>query len=519
MCDTAGTHPPAPAPTLKPCFAELLLKRVAPPTLVVRVEHILPTAPISRPNPGDNPPSDTDIRSRCLRLAVSDDHLQIQAVVTSEAHPEELAGLQQGDLIEVKKYQLDTAPRLDGNGRVVFLWIEKCAWVSRESHLHPQVDGGGGFLEESVGMAPSVLQEAERRPPQLNRAVSDLGGPHKRAQEDEHDAGGGAKKKRRKKKKKGQMDQQSATSLAHPLGQHRRVSPSSEDSDDESFETMPVTNSQAEKRRQVLRQIQQNITETLPTRSRLEAERRIEDAPSITAEAPTPTPPPIDLEERDDQTRHSGGAIEHIEQSTSAILSGSKILASTTDTDTGTKITPPTVTTATTTTSYEQQAQSEPKPTPSSLCTAPIHNLSSLLSPSTSIPRRNYACTVLAVISWISPSTIHRPNTPFPPKRHIKIHDPSISHRYSGVTLAVFVDARAFLPKVGTIALFRGVVMQRWQGEVILNKYASNVGAAAGAGEEEEEDWFVSDEQVLLGMGFDVPGMRLWWEKRGTKQE
>lgn len=98
---------------------------------------------------------------------------------------------------------------------------------------------------------------------------------------------------------------------------------------------------------------------------------------------------------------------------------------------------------------------------------------------------------------------IHKPNSPFPPKRHIKIHDPSISSRRVGVTVAIYVDAKDFLPEVGTVALFRGVTMQRWEGEVILNAYANLKDCG--------EEWFVTGEETLEEMGHDVKGLRRWW--------
>lgn len=151
-----------------------------------------------------------------------------------------------------------------------------------------------------------------------------------------------------------------------------------------------------------------------------------------------------------------------------------------------------------------------PTPLPSSTNNAPpppLHTLSTLLHSHT-LPRRNYTCSVLGVITWISPSLIHKANSPFPAKRHIKIHDASISSRRVGVTVAVYVDAREFMPEVGTVALFRGVTMQRWEGEVILNAYANLKDAQAG------EEWFVGDEERLEELGLDVKGLRRWWVER-----
>ena len=140
----------------------------------------------------------------------------------------------------------------------------------------------------------------------------------------------------------------------------------------------------------------------------------------------------------------------------------------------------------------------------------PLHDLASLMNPPTPLPSRNYSCSVFAVVSWISDFLIHKPNSPFPPKRHLKIHDPSISSRYAGITLAVYVDAQRFLPKVGTVALFRGLTMQKWDGKVILNAYASLRDGA--------EKWYVDSPGELLELGYDADEMKTWWEDRRNRK-
>ena len=67
------------------------------------------------------------------------------------------------------------------------------------------------------------------------------------------------------------------------------------------------------------------------------------------------------------------------------------------------------------------------------------------------------------------------------------------------------------------MALFVGVVMQRWEGEVILNAYAKkgNREDDGGGGTEcGERGWYVDDEERLVGMGYNVIGMRDWWAER-----
>jgi hypothetical protein len=90
--------------------------------------------------------------------------------------------------------------------------------------------------------------------------------------------------------------------------------------------------------------------------------------------------------------------------------------------------------------------------------------------------------------------------------------------------VAVFVDAKNFLPKIGTVALLRGVVMHGFADDVILNKYATPASAdlkGSGSGSVSlaeslfpEQDWFITDPERLVEMGFDVSSVRTWWEER-----
>ena len=141
--------------------------------------------------------------------------------------------------------------------------------------------------------------------------------------------------------------------------------------------------------------------------------------------------------------------------------------------------------------------------------TPPYHSLSSLLSPS--LPSKNYSLTTLAIITYVSSALLSKPNSPFPPKRNIRILDPSLSQDPShpqGLSVAVYVDAKSFRPVPGTIALFRGIVMQKFGREVILNAYATLKDKSAN------EKWYIDDETALEEMGFDVAAMRRWWEDR-----
>ena len=155
----------------------------------------------------------------------------------------------------------------------------------------------------------------------------------------------------------------------------------------------------------------------------------------------------------------------------------------------------------------------------------PLHTLSSLLQPPPHLPlpSPSYACSIFAVTSWCSRNLTYPSYawSPFPPKRHIKIQDPSIVSRHPGITLAVYDSAGTFKPKVGTVTLFRGVVMQRWENEVILNAYARRAdrdGDFGSAGHGERE-WYVDDEERLIGMGHDFRKMKDWWAERSQGRE
>ncbi|RMZ86744.1 hypothetical protein DV736_g6032, partial [Chaetothyriales sp. CBS 134916] len=135
----------------------------------------------------------------------------------------------------------------------------------------------------------------------------------------------------------------------------------------------------------------------------------------------------------------------------------------------------------------------------------PIHTLASLVHPPEKLPK-SYQCTVFGIITWVSRSIITKP--PFPPKRHVKIHDQSISDQRSGITLAIFIDAQTFKPDPGTVALFRGVTMQRCGDEVILNAYKTLMDRTG------DSEWLIEDDKWLAEQGFNPKPLRSWWTRR-----
>ncbi|KIX02580.1 uncharacterized protein Z518_08521 [Rhinocladiella mackenziei CBS 650.93] len=464
---------------LKPCLAEVLRTCVHPPTLLLRVEHILvrvlsgncrntPPSPDHPLNHGQDlrleNGSEIDLKTpslRCLCLIVSDGHLQIQAVLAKELHTKELLESQRGDLIEVKKFQIRSAPRINGQGRVVYLGIQSCEWAGRGKVTDPELDFEGGFIREEAHISPQNPQWKEQKRSNFHAPAFGHG---KRGLSADH--GGHSFTKR---------------GLGEKRLRQQRIKREDSDDEDDFFEVMPVSQFQIDRRRENLHQIAKKAATNIPSRPKPTAHGRIESD-----RGPITTPASLKVISQMEMRTGDGKKIPSLlpeprpeQQSLSA-------------------------------TPLEAQPSSVLK------C-APLHALSSLLSPPTPLPSRNYACTVFAIITWVSTSIIHKANTPFPPKRHIKIHDQSIRRRQAGVTVAVFIDAKNFFPRVGTVALFRDVVMHRWEDDIILNKYAS-----PKPGHEDDqvaEEWFISDEKRLEEMGFDVAGMRAWWaEKRREKK-
>jgi hypothetical protein len=112
----------------------------------------------------------------------------------------------------------------------------------------------------------------------------------------------------------------------------------------------------------------------------------------------------------------------------------------------------------------------------------------------------------------------------------------------------VYIDAEKFTPTVGTVVLLRGSVMQKFGSsvssgrtptlnraagggvEIMLNAYprlkeaaqddtgAGTVGGAGGGERGAVGGWFIDDEPTLRNMGFDIQGMKRWWEHEKEKR-
>ncbi|OCT51779.1 hypothetical protein CLCR_08408 [Cladophialophora carrionii] len=525
------------ATALQPCLADLLRTCVHPPSLVLRVEHVFGKAPAgSRGNAvdglqeeeqnsqglgrlegahqGDNDvwanESETTSSKTCLRsqghkppptrptslhLALSDAHLQIQAVLPRNLHTrEEFLKLQVGDIPTVKRFEVRSAPRLNGRGRVVYLRVQDCV-LTRLDHGITNVDERDDLGIEEGGFSC--------------RADADDKMSTKNPSREERQALT-AQYRSWSKKRDGRPTPQGASQSAFTKNKPRMVPDA--DSDDDGFDTLAVAQSQIERRREALRQIQSSpATEKKPTRR---LTMPIDHIQAATQERSIASVSPL----RRTAKAEEANCQEHFQEDAAEL--SEDVVADSVLPGSPPKLSAPQGQTQSL--PFSKEAPQLPQGMQRSVTT-----LSSLLAVPT---QKSYLCPPLFVlISWVSPSVIYRPDTPFPPKRHLKIHDPSISNRISGLTVAVFVDALAFLPEVGTPALFRGLVMNRVRNgeDVILNRYSLKMdslkaeGRALGDADSKgaEVDWLISDERKLIEMGYDVEHMKQWWRERNASRK
>ncbi|KAL2415799.1 hypothetical protein ABEF95_012273 [Exophiala dermatitidis] len=516
---------------LKPCLAELLRTCIYPPGLLLKVEHVFNKAragshkssgdgraaratdekgrALCTPRPLQYDTETESSKSRCLHLALSDGILQIQAVFAKQLHNHELLNLQKGDILELSDYQLRIAARTTGQGKVIYFGIQHCVWVGREETTKPELESEGGFFHEDKEMAEEAKQGpgnkgASERAMATNNNLDPkrLG---KRCREIEYDNDPHRSKRRQT------TNQPVASGRSTPSTDCRTLNCDDDDSEEEYFGTLVASQSQVEERRLMLRHSQQCLVQQEP---------KPPDLPKQQPEEKANKSAPIRA------TTLSNGGHEVLTEIVQACNDPTNAdLLSPSQPEEVKEVQDNEKRPTTNNTTLSNMTSTAPSYS-ATAATTPLHTLASLLNPANSLPPRNYSCTILCVISWVSSSLIHKPNTPFPPKRHVKVHDPSVSHRQAGITVAVFVNAKNFIPKPGTVALLKDVVMQRCGDDVILNKYAS-FGSRMKDDSSESPDqdhgkgcgWFISDQQKLLELGFDVHGIKKWWQERTAKKK
>ncbi|KKY27074.1 hypothetical protein UCRPC4_g01299 [Phaeomoniella chlamydospora] len=432
---------------LRPCIAELLRTRHCPESLTLRVDKIAVDAVHGlHESMADGTPS-----QYAYRLLVTDGELSIQAVVNRKYH--HLLNGQSADpgqLIQLKKYSVERAPKLNGLGQAAFLAIEEYTHIGYTYAIDNEQHQ---LKEESV-----VLKRSRRSSPSASddhRADADVDQLHSNKRR----AGPGRDSGHRGSTSKGARVE-------------FRVQNSSDniEEDSDSFETSAIFDTNVLRRREAVRdasgisQLHWANNRLVLDHGRRERSRNIDNNDVHQTDMPP-------------ESIVSEGESKQDKKPLTGARPGTTVLNT-------------------------ESVESLDLPQPLKL-----HNLSSLLDPENILPRRNYKCKVFAVISWVSPGTLKRQG--LPEKRHIKVHDPSVARRYSGISISIFVNARHFKPEVGTIALFAGLTAQKWDGEVILNAYEKDcVGA----------DWYIDDEQRLRAEGLAVDELKTWWNERMARR-
>lgn len=403
------------------------------------------------------------------RLFLSDGVLLVQALLESRLSAMiNFEDAVAGNSIILKKFRIRRAQRLNGPGEVVFLGIADCEIVRSDMHAQQTQTKKRPAVEYLEGKQRewSRLKRAKVRPgASVSQSSSELGNTH------------------RWKATHGNPGQ---------------------DSDSDDFETIVFDHNDIDRKRKALHELSIN--------------RSFESENSVTPKDTRPTAIHTNPQPAGPNPVHNGfpttRTTTRSDPRTSAPDAAKSPYPNQQHDD------PATTSNATTTiTSLAPLAARQPKgpqQEKQQQQQPPYHTLLSLLSPS--LPNKSYPCTVFATISWVSPTVLppRHPHSPFPCKRHVKIHDPSISARHSGITVAVYCDAANFRPRVGTRALLTGVVMQRTVGgEVILNAYERLMREDGPS----RARWFEDDERVLEERGWDVEGMRAWWEQRERERE
>jgi len=517
-----------------PCLADLLRTCVHPPALLLQVEHVLCSDEHSYDrghvtaeedeSRQDNEDESGQSIPLYVRLALSDGELQIQALLATNLQTKELLEVRRGDLLEVKEFRVRKAPRVTGHGSVVYLGIEACQWAGTTAEIADEELAGGFFVEqgliEASGEDPLPTSSTIPRIARWGSSTEEEHNTEEATTPTTHLSDSKPSDVFRIGRKRSRERQDVADKLSKrepcetkQIPSKVRATPTrrlkvrfagltddeAHGSDDDDFETIAISPSTIQKRREVLHYVSQNAPSRLVAAPKSFQLFDGKGAGDDAGESPPISPEKQTARRRQNERERGVGS-----------PSGSNI-----NSQPGIQATEPQSPVSLTAGKHPPCPPDSSHPetqfpgSSTSLLNPPIHTLATLLH-SPTLPRRNYTCSVFGVVTWLSPALTHKPNSPFPPKRHVKIHDPSISARRVGVTLAVYVDAREFMPVVGTIALFRGVTMQRWEGEVILNAYASLKDGG--------QEWFVCDEGRLQEMGFDVTGLRKWWVARQEKQ-
>ncbi|KAK2810466.1 hypothetical protein FQN50_002955 [Emmonsiellopsis sp. PD_5] len=449
-------HQQSTPPDLCPCIAELLRTGYHPSELVLRVERVIEVLlPGSTATTTSSVSASASAKRRSYRIFLSDGELVIQALLGKALHRFASTGeIVRGAVLGLERFEVRRGRRVVENGEgegkgkgkageVVFLAVEGLR------RLWGPVSEGNGVGDSGMGKADDVEVRGDGR-------------KRKREDGDDEAIGKGAEGKEKCPKPDDgdgvlSRDHEEENTIATQMVPY--LSANMDDVFDSTEEDV-----QGHEVHELLSQDDKRPPQQVLPEPPLSTEE-----PSNPIQHRKPTTPPLN----DHQP------------------SSSK---------------PPAIASTSTSTSASTSPSQHPTPFPLPISRPlNLHPLTTLLHPTHPLPKRNYLCDILAIITWISPQVIKRRH--MPPKRDLRVMDASIAgHPRGGMSVSVFVDAETFMPAVGTVGLFRGLKTHEWEG-VSLNAYEKEC---------KGREWFVGGRGRLegLGLGGEVEGLEGWWGGR-----
>ncbi|KAK5938901.1 hypothetical protein PMZ80_009093 [Knufia obscura] len=602
---------------LRPQIAELLRTCVHPQSLLLRVAYVelIDVKYDRHEQAASNSTNSTQhfdgVHHFTLKFVLTDGELMIQALLHRKLSGlRDAAHIAVGDLLDIRTFAIKKSKRLNGEGHIVYIAIEDCHFLlqpspksqrlakdeqesanigSRKRRRGPQEhirsfsadedESAGGFLRPSTvkrqrfsGPASSLDGEDEE--------IKDFSSGGHRLLDEGSPTARGAKAdpttptmKPMNAKAQGVHNNSSKQSIEKSSSKGRLSSTfgartalsDEEDEDNDFFEEAEVNLATVKKRRTVLQKLDSNAFTT--PRSPILDKEAIDHGVKKLIAGSTNTQPvtpynaaPYEttnemLQNDLDEEQKTKAKVQFAQPPHQASRRDGTFALSQTPTplpqQRKTHIAPQ---------AKSVQPTAPSQPTQQSLLpTPPYHTLRSLRDPPPNqpLPNKNYILMTLAFITWTGTSLIHRAGSPFPPKRHLKIVDPSLSSsrppsrndqppQQSGsstftaqtafqdaVTVAVYLDAANFKPVAGTLALFRGLVMQRLgNGDIILNAYGrlkeqrfeegsgTNVTGSVDANVDDstgsDTHWFITNEARIRAMGYasKLDYYREWWNEK-----
>ncbi|KAK2737901.1 hypothetical protein FQN57_007352 [Myotisia sp. PD_48] len=518
-----------PSPVVRPCIAELIRTKYEPPELVLRVEKVIET-PIVFIEPQERDGKQklgTEVFSsikpahRTYRVFLGDGQYVIQALLTKELHyfVSTMGEIIPGAIIKLEEYEVQIADRyhpptedrsqLSGGGKVIYLAIERFRIIAYPPR---PPDGTSEVRIERGNIMIKIKEKIQKR----------------YYGEDYYIKLRKEQKQRRKRRKVTYDASQDALEDSGGDSDVNTVQQLSAPEEAPSNSPMDLDKSEVKELPSILDsgpdEEPASSTSEFPIADNATGSRpinhQIKEAPSNSQ---------IHLDEPEVKERPSilDSELEKKSTSTSELpITDTNSSLRPIDRPPGTQL---------------KSMISLPRPTNLMPLqrSLRLRSLLNLLHPETPFSKRNYQCDIIAVISWISPTTIKR--GPMPLKRELRLMDPTITetidrrranffsaHRLppssdataalssssgsssslkyeyaamQGISLSVFVDAAHFTPPEGSIALFRGLRTHEWDG-ISLNAYENDC---------KGKDWFISDPKVLTRLGVNLFAVKNWW--------